>query len=250
MDVKQIHQERQYGFPYHHIPSVKRDDFSQSRLLSWGYVYMSYLESVLDYIDSLSPDSILDIGCGDGKFLYEARKRFPDAILAGNDYSQNAIAFAKAFNFNDRVHLSTNPAEKIALEMGPFDIVTSIEVLEHIPLEETTSFCKNFASALAPHGLGIITVPSDNLPVNRKHYQHFNEKSLKRTLSEHLEVIEIRFLNKISWINWFIQRILSNRFFILNHSGIINTLYKYYCKNMLLTTPDKCERLMAVVKRR
>jgi len=149
MDIKQTKQEGQYSFPYHHIPSLKKGRFSQTRTLLWGYAYISYLETVLDYIEKVPVASLLDIGCGDGKFLYEARKRFPDMALSGNDYSERAIAFAKAFNFGNNVYLSTRTAKEISREKGLFDVVTAIEVLEHIPPQEIDSFSKSFAAASA-----------------------------------------------------------------------------------------------------
>lgn len=154
MDRKQIKQEKQYGFPYHHIPSLKGGLFSQHRLLDWGYMYISHLEAVWDYLDDVPFKSLLDVGCGDGKFLYEMRKKFPAVSLAGNDYSERAIAFAKAFNFDNEMYFSTQSADKVGEEKGPFDVVTSIEVLEHIPLDETDEFCRGFASAIAPGGIG------------------------------------------------------------------------------------------------
>lgn len=249
MDQAQVIQEKQYDFPYHHIPNIYKGHFSQVRVLPWGHVYMAYLDAVLMYIEKTPFISMLDIGCGDGKFLYEARRRFPNAMLAGNDYSEHAIALARAFNFNNDVYLSTQPAEEVVKEKGLFDVVVAIEVLEHIPLTETGDFCKSFASALAPQGVGIITVPSDNRAVNKKHYQHFNKESLTRTLEPHLKVVEVFFLNDISRKSWYIQRLLNNRFFILTYSKAVHALYRYYCKNLLATTPDRCERLMAVVKR-
>jgi len=122
-------------------------------------------------------------------------------------------------------------------------------VLEHIPPQEIDSFSKSFAAALSPDGIGIITVPSDNQPVNQKHYQHFNKHTLRETLSPHLAVTEIFFLNESSWKNWVIQRALSNRFFILNHQKVATALYNYYRKNLLKSTPERCERLMAIVRK-
>ena len=249
MDIKQTKQEGQYSFPYHHIPSLKKGRFSQTRTLLWGYAYISYLETVLDYVEKVLAASLLDIGCGDGKFLYEARKRFPDMALSGNDYSERAIAFAKAFNFGNNVYLSTRTAKEISREKGLFDVVTAIEVLEHIPPQEIDSFSKSFAAALSPDGIGIITVPSDNQPVNQKHYQHFNKHTLREALSPHLTITEIFFLNDSSWKNWVIQRALSNRFFILNDQKVATALYNYYRKNLLKSTPERCERLMAIVQK-
>jgi 2-polyprenyl-3-methyl-5-hydroxy-6-metoxy-1,4-benzoquinol methylase len=249
MDRKQIRQEEEYGFPYHHIPYVKKGRFSHVRIWPWGYMYFGCLEAVLNYIEQKPFTSLLDIGCGDGRLLYEARKRFPHAELSGNDYSEHAIALAKAFNFKNNVYLSTETAETLVAEKGLFDVVVAFEVLEHIPLDETGGFCKSFAAALKPHGTGIITTPSDNIPVNHKHYQHFNEHSLKKTLEPHLRITKLIFLDSLSKRTWVVQRFLGNKFFILNHPKLVTAIYNYYRRHLLYTSAKRCTHLMAVVEK-
>jgi 2-polyprenyl-3-methyl-5-hydroxy-6-metoxy-1,4-benzoquinol methylase len=245
MDKRQAQQEEQYRFPYHHIPSFDKNGFKQARIHPWGYVYTSYIENVLQHIEQVPHNSILDIGCGDGKLLYEARKKFPTALLAGTDYSEHALALAYALNFKNNVYLSTSPDKT-----KTYDVVTAIEVLEHISPSDTGEFAKSFASALSHDGIGIITVPSDNVSINKKHYQHFNEHLIRETLEEHLEIVEIKFLNTQSWQNLIIQRLFGNRLFILNHTSVSTALYNYYKRNMLISTANKCERLMVIVKKR
>ncbi|MDP4020922.1 MAG: class I SAM-dependent methyltransferase [Candidatus Adlerbacteria bacterium] len=249
MDKKQAAQEEEYGFPYHHIPHFKKGRFSHVRMWPWGYMYLGCLEATLDYIGQKSFTSLLDIGCGDGRLLYEARKLFPHATLVGNDYSEHAIALAKAFNFKNGVQLSTEPTETLVAQRGLFDVVVAFEVLEHIPLDETNEFCRSFATALKPGGTGIVTVPCDNIPVNHKHYQHFNEHSLKKTLEPHLRVTKLFFLDSLSKRTWLVQRLLGNKFFILNHPKLVTAIYNYYRRHLLHTTLKRCTHLMAVVEK-
>src|SRR4051812_16394470 len=81
-------QEAEYEFPYHYIPQLENGNFSQVRKLRWGYEYLSYLRFILAQLEKLEFASLLDVGCGEGRFLSEVSKRFPDKNLKGVDRSQ------------------------------------------------------------------------------------------------------------------------------------------------------------------
>jgi ubiquinone/menaquinone biosynthesis C-methylase UbiE len=81
-------------------------------------------------LEGLDFDSMLDAGCGEGSFLRHVRNTRPELKLAGVDISRNAIERAKktlpgcdlnVLNLEDAV-----PDER-------YDVVTSIEVIEHVP---------------------------------------------------------------------------------------------------------------------
>lgn len=246
MEKKQKIQEREYAFPYHHIPKSKNDSFSQCVNVRWGYAYLSYLSVVLDSIKNIEFDNLLDVGCGDGKFLLEANKIFDSKKLEGVDYSEKAIGFAKAFSPDIKFHIGDITKENFLTEK--YDIITLIETLEHIPTEEIPVFLKSIKKFLKENGVFIITVPSDNVPVNSKHYQHFNKKSLEAVISHHFKIEQTRFLNKKSFTNKIIQKILSNKIFILNQTEISNLIYKYYKKHLLRAKEKNAERIMVICK--
>ena len=43
-------------------------------------------------------DSIIDIGCGDGKVTREIKASFPMKEVIGVDYSEKSLQFARAFS--------------------------------------------------------------------------------------------------------------------------------------------------------
>jgi methionine biosynthesis protein MetW len=74
--------------------------------------------------------SVLDLGCGDGSFLHCLRQRVPDIEARGADVSETALARAQARGI-DTVRLDlADPGAEVP---GTADVVTALEVIEHLP---------------------------------------------------------------------------------------------------------------------
>jgi 2-polyprenyl-3-methyl-5-hydroxy-6-metoxy-1,4-benzoquinol methylase len=240
-------QESRYQFPYHYIPGFENGDFVQARTLSWGLVYLAYLRFVIGLIRSLPFDSLLDIGCGDGRLLCELCALYPDKILVGIDTSESAIRYARALSPN--VEYVCGDVVRAGELKREFDIATAIEVLEHVPPEQVGDFLRGIHERLKPDGVLIVTVPSANVPVARKHYRHFDLESLRAILSPRFTVSEHHFLNKTSRAAKYIKRLLVNRWFILNHRRLLNWLYRYYEKHLLEADERTAKRICAVCRK-
>jgi len=239
-------QESRYEFPYHYIPSYENGNFSQVKNLAWGYEYLSYMYFILEELEQIDFISLLDVGCGDGRFLFEAKKKFTERNLTGIDYSNRAISFAKVMNPN--VNYVYGDIRDKCIFKEKFDIITLIETLEHIPPEEVESFIEGISYYLKDGGKLIITVPSNNLPVQTKHYQHFDLRSLKNMLNPKFEIIYHYFLNKIA-LQSKIQKMLSNNLFVLNHQKSINMVYRYYIKKCLRAKESNSKRIYILCKK-
>jgi 2-polyprenyl-3-methyl-5-hydroxy-6-metoxy-1,4-benzoquinol methylase len=250
INQKQKKQESQYSFPYHYLPENKDNYFFQTKNLFWGYEYVSYLEFVLDKIQDLKFESILDIGCGDGRLLYEINKRKIAKKIVGYDYSEKPLLFAKAFGHGEKISFLQKDIIKEP-QTESFDLVSLIEVIEHIPLNELDCFIKNAIKHLNINGKLIITVPSDNLPVIKKHEQHFNLNKLKQYLEKYVQIENIYFLNSKSFfVKKILSRLFSNKLFILNNQKISTIFYKFYKKYFLISTQKKCSRIMVICKKK
>src|SRR5437870_12131964 len=94
LSAKQAVQEAEYEFPYHCSPRLEGGNYSQVRKLRWGYEYLSYLRFVLTRLERVEFDSLLDVGCGEGRFLREVSKRFEGKRLLGVDFSARAVEYA------------------------------------------------------------------------------------------------------------------------------------------------------------
>lgn len=183
LSSEQTIQEEQYVFPYHYLSLY---DPLYERILHRGY--LSQLSLANELLDLSAGESVLDAGCGDGRFSYEVKRNHPDVRISGADYSARAIAFAKAFSPNIEFavrDLSATAASDV------FDKVASIEVLEHIPPDQIPDFASNLVKQVKPGGLLVVTVPSVNLPVSPKHYQHFTPARLQEVFAPWCDLVKM-----------------------------------------------------------
>lgn len=99
-------------------------------------------------------NKILDVGCGPGIFLIEAKKRGWEVY--GTEYTDKQIEYLKQKGINTFQGKLTD----IAFAPDMFDIIISSEVIEHInnPVEEMTHFNR----LLRKGGLVYITTPNFN----------------------------------------------------------------------------------------
>ena len=245
---QQIIQESRYKYPYHYIPTWDGNNFSQTQTLVWGYEYLSYIYFVLDKVGQISFESLLDIGCGDGRLLFELSRKFLGKKLAGIDYSKRAIDYAKIMDTNAE-WVYGDIKDKNIFDVK-FDIITLIETLEHIKPDEIKTFLNGAHNYLKESGSFIVTVPSNNIKVNKKHYQHFDLNSLKNALSPFFRIVDVSYLNhKSSLYLRLIKKLLYNRFFILNNRKMLRWIYNYYLDHFLLTDKNNCHRIFVVCEK-
>jgi len=96
---------------------------------------------------------ILDVGCGTGYYLEEARREF-DAH--GIDFSETAVRMC-----HDRglTSVTTRTIEEIAERSpGSFDAVMFLDVVEH--MDDDVGALKTARQLLAPGGIAMVTVPA------------------------------------------------------------------------------------------
>jgi 2-polyprenyl-3-methyl-5-hydroxy-6-metoxy-1,4-benzoquinol methylase len=242
-------QEDQYQYPYHYIPQFQNGKFQQNFNFSWGFEYLSYLNFILEQLKQQSIKSLLDVGCGDGRFLHEVKKKLNIPSFTGIDYSQKAIDLAKVIN-PEIQFIAGDIKDKKTLNTT-FDCITLIETLEHIPPDEANSFLKGINQFLSVEGQLIITVPCSNVPVTPKHFRHFNEENLREVLKESFLVEKIIYLNRIDSLGFnILKRILTNPLFICNYQPIQNYIYRYYIKNCLMAKKENAGRILAICKRK
>lgn len=238
-DRRQQIQDDDYAFPYHYVPQF-REGYTHTYSWPWGLYYVSAMEFVLHKAADLRPRSVADVGTGDGRLVRELALSLPGVRVTGLDYSARAIQLAQALNpgLDFRcVDIIGNPPDE------RFDVVTLVEVFEHIPPHLTQAFVEALRSLVGDDGTLLVTVPHRNIPVSKKHFQHFSAESLEAHFSTHFDREEVVFLDRRSRVVNGLRWLLENPYFILKHWGIRNRLYRFYKRRFLVTDEEQCGRV-------
>ena len=98
----------------------------------------------------------LDVGCGAG-LLCEPLARL-GAAVTGVDAAEENIAAARAHAAGAGLAIDYHAGEVSELGLGQFDLVTCMEVLEHVA--DKPAFIAGLAESLAPGGLLILSTPN------------------------------------------------------------------------------------------
>jgi 2-polyprenyl-6-hydroxyphenyl methylase/3-demethylubiquinone-9 3-methyltransferase len=104
----------------------------------------------------LAGKSALDIGCGAG-LVCEPLARL-GASVTGVDAAAENVAAAAAHAEGVGLDIRYMAGEVAALDTGTFDLVTCVEVIEHVA--DKPAFLRDVAARLAPDGLLVMSTPN------------------------------------------------------------------------------------------
>lgn len=242
MHGDQAIQEKQYSIPYHWI--LNENEFR-------GRKYFGYLSLAIEKAKKHGLQDaarVLDAGCGDGRFI--ACLNEVGYEVEGMDYSQQAVAFARLLLPINTIHVADLTETPNPELHGKYDAVFLIETLEHIHPDNVAIILKNLKKMIKPGGILIITVPSTNLKLHQKHYQHFTAESLREYTQKEFHVAET--LGYASVKHPFLRaiyKLTDNRYWV------IKPLSHWYNKNIWKKHLNSCseshgEGLLTVLKKK
>lgn len=219
-------QEDLYAFPYHWIPGLDGSGRGYFiRELHWGLEYLTYQLEIKGWCEAEQPSSVLDVGCGEGFFLALVRSTIPRRV--GVEASERALRFARAFEPGSEFVLGS--AEQLDEQ---FDVVTCIEVLEHVPDDAIGPFLRTLAARAKPNGRVIVCVPTTNVRLKPKHYRHYDIELLTRQVEASgapLTVEGVRYSFRPTMLYRVIRRLSVNDLWTLEIKPLRGLLWKYVC---------------------
>lgn len=168
---------------YNYNPSTKEKDFIKS--ISLAKIFM-----VNKYLKNLKNKKILDIGAGQGTFLYCVKNYFKSSL--GVDFSINNF---KKKNGQKIKFISANPEKFIEKNLNEFDVITLNNVLEHVT--DPISFMKKINKNMKKNSYIIVTVPNDFSDLQKETNKKAKRKNYWLCPPEHLN-----YFNKLNFIKF------------------------------------------------
>jgi 2-polyprenyl-3-methyl-5-hydroxy-6-metoxy-1,4-benzoquinol methylase len=177
------------------VPTIEELDNHYKNYGSNFYCSELTIKRYNEILDKMEPfrktGRLLDIGCGIGFFLDEAKKRGWEVY--GTEYSERLIGLLR----EKGITIHEGQLNSKNYEEGFFDVVTSFEVIEHInnPISEINQIGK----LIRKGGLVYITTPNFNSLLRRRLKIQYNVINYP----EHLSYYAPRTLTKLFNSNGF-----------------------------------------------
>jgi len=249
---QQEKQAAEYRLPYHYFATFDplQNTFSSFRRLSFAVYYAVTAKIVFDCLKERRSETWLDVGCGDGALISGLDRFLPDVLKSGIDYDPRSIELARLINPSWNFSVADITAQSLE-PANAYDVVTLIEVFEHIPPTEGQAFLKALGSKVNKGGYILITVPHINQRMPAKHYRHFTTETLKAEILDALPDFAIESIHGFGEKNLW-ERVVKGLF---NTKAVyleLPVLNKLRLKAQLKALPvreERCQQLIAILKK-
>ena len=149
------------------------------------------------------PDSVLDVGCGEGVLVQQWARSLGEGRVVGIDLEEESIQAGWAERQAPNLEYRVMQAENLPFAADEFDLACAIEVLEHVP--DPAHTVAEMARCAERHLL--VSVPREplwrllnmargayipQLGNTPGHLNHWSRRSFTQLLSRHGDVVEVR----------------------------------------------------------
>jgi 2-polyprenyl-3-methyl-5-hydroxy-6-metoxy-1,4-benzoquinol methylase len=169
-----------------------------ARLLQRGFE-----RNLDDLLASVEPGSLLDVGCGEGVLTQRWAKGLAPRRVVGIDLDDPLLATEWEQRGEPNLTYIAQRAEQLPFADGEFEVVTAVEVLEHVPdpahtVAEMTRCASSYVLVSVPHeplwralnmARGAYWRSLGNTP---GHVNHFTKAAIVSLCARHGEVVETR----------------------------------------------------------
>jgi 2-polyprenyl-3-methyl-5-hydroxy-6-metoxy-1,4-benzoquinol methylase len=166
---------------------------------------MSRFEATLDHLfTTASPQSVLDVGCGEGVLTYRWAERLGEKPIVGIDLADPKLEAHWQTRRRENLEFRTMAVDGLhSFSDRSFDLAAAIEVLEHVPDPEGT--LAEMARVAGRHLL--VSVPREplwralnlargayihDLGNTPGHVNHWSKRGFVRTVARYGEIAEVR----------------------------------------------------------
>ena len=165
---------------------------------------MAGFERNLDELfDTAAPRSLLDVGCGEGILVQRWARRIGDGRVVGIDLEEDSIQAGWREHQAPNLEYRVVAAQELPFAAGEFEMVSAIEVLEHLPeperaLAEMARCAKRHLLVSVPHeplwrmlnvARGAYVRELGNTP---GHLNHWSARAFGALLARYGEVAAVR----------------------------------------------------------
>jgi 2-polyprenyl-3-methyl-5-hydroxy-6-metoxy-1,4-benzoquinol methylase len=166
-------------------------------------VMEGFERSLEELLDRADPASLLDVGCGEGVLVQRFARQLSSSRVVGVDLEEASIQTGWSDHTADNLEYRTLDGGELPFAPGEFELVSAIEVLEHVPDPERT--LKEMSRCAERHLL--VSVPREPLwrALNMArgaywselgntpgHLHHWSRRSFVELLRRHGEIVEVR----------------------------------------------------------
>jgi 2-polyprenyl-3-methyl-5-hydroxy-6-metoxy-1,4-benzoquinol methylase len=159
--------------------------------------------SLGELFERAAPQSLLDVGCGEGVLVHKWAQVLDERRVVGVDLEEPSIQAEWAKRSAPNLEYRMVKPGPLPFGDDEFDVVTAIEVLEHVPDPEQTVA----EMARVANGHLLVSVPREplwralnmargaylrDLGNTPGHVNHWSKRSFVQLLSRHGEVVEAR----------------------------------------------------------
>ncbi len=100
---------------------------------------MTGFHGALDELwERAAPESVLDVGCGEGVLTVDWAERLGDGRVVGIDLDDPKLRAEWEKRTRPNLEFRAEEATRLSFRDSEFDLATAIEVLEHVPEPEAT----------------------------------------------------------------------------------------------------------------